>query len=113
MAANIGRWLDEQGVTEVVYKAHPREPEPHELALPRYRELVLDEPLESHLARQTYDVVCGCSSTALITARQILGSGCRIASFGLECMSNLDDGDRNRLLQLMLKFKVEVHSLVG
>jgi Alpha-2,8-polysialyltransferase (POLYST) len=110
IAADIAVWLEQHGYTDVLYKAHPRETWPRELSRPHYKDLTLNEPLESHLAEHAYDAICGSSSTALVTARQILGSGCRIASFGLECMSNLDAASQERLRSLMQDYGIEVHA---
>lgn len=109
IAADIASWLEQQGFTDVLYKAHPREVWPRELTRVHYKDLTLTEPLECHLAEQAYDAVCGSSSTALITARQILGSDCRIASFGLECMNNLDATSQEQLRRLMQDYNIEVH----
>ncbi|KAB0583521.1 hypothetical protein F7Q92_07535 [Ideonella dechloratans] len=113
IAGAISQWLRDSGVQEVCYKAHPREAAVREFAQPHYRELTLSEPLEMHLAHTRYDVVCSVASTALVTARQIQGAGCRIASFGLERLSNLDDGARARMRDLLLGFGVEVHTADG
>lgn len=110
MAEAMAHWLAGTGVQEILYKAHPREATPREFLQPGYRELVLNEPLEAHLAHERYEVVCSCASTALITARQIQGQDCRIASFGLEWLRNLDANARDRMHRLMQAFSVEVYT---
>jgi hypothetical protein len=108
VADAMAAWLAGQGLTEVWYKAHPREPAQREFMQPHYRELLLDGPLESHLGEQGYAAVCGCSSTALVTARQLQGGACRIASFGLERLNERSNVDRATLRELMQAFQVEL-----
>lgn len=109
IALSMGRWLSAQGFSQVFYQPHPREREAREFAQPGYQMLRLSEPLESHLGHTHYDAVCGCASTALVMARQILGPGCRILSFGLECTTHLSPEAMADLKGLLQGFDVELH----
>jgi hypothetical protein len=108
IARSMGRWLAAQGFEQVWYQPHPREREDREFAQPGYDLLRLNEPLESHLGHTAYDAVCGCASTALVMARQILGPSCRIVSFGLECTTHLSPESMADLRQLLKGFDIEL-----
>lgn len=108
IARSMGRWLAAQGFEQVWYQPHPREREDREFAQPGYDLLRLNEPLESHLGHTAYDAVCGCASTALVMARQILGPSCRIVSFGLECTTHLSPESMADLQQLLKGFDIEL-----
>lgn len=77
----ISSWLKTQGITRVVYKAHPRDPN-YELRVPESQVLDITEPLESHMATHHYRAVIGVNSTALYLARQIYGPEVPVVSFG-------------------------------
>ncbi len=80
-ALAIEHWLREQGIRDVDYKPHPKDPR-RELNRPGYRLIELDEPLESFLARSTYSHILGVRSSVLPLARQIYGDSARIMAFG-------------------------------
>lgn len=105
----IARWLADAGISDVVYKAHPRDRLPYDLKSPEQRLLSIDEPIESHMAAQPYAVVIGCCSTVLFLARQIYGPDVRILSFGLDHVRFKDDEKRKNLIDLMEKFAIEIH----
>ena len=105
----ISEWLGQVQPGPVDYKAHPREGARHELCEPGYRELRIDEPLESYLAHQRYTLVAGCCSTVLFLARQIYGPDVRIAAFGIDRVRFKRTGQRERMLALMRDLSIEVH----
>lgn len=105
----ISEWLGQVQPGPVDYKAHPREGARHELREPGYRELRIDEPLESYLAHQRYTLVAGCCSTVLFLARQIYGPDVRIAAFGIDRVRFKRTGQRERMLALMRDLSIEVH----
>jgi hypothetical protein len=105
----IARWLADEGIGDVVYKAHPRDRLPYDLKSPEHRLLSIDEPIETHMAAQLYTVVVGCCSTVLFLARQIYGPDVRILSFGLDHVRFKDDGKHKTLTDLMEKFAIEIH----
>ena len=80
-AQAIERWLRDQGIRDVDYKPHPKDPR-RELNRPGYRVIELDEPLESFLSHSHYSHILGVRSSALPLARQIYGDSARIMAFG-------------------------------
>jgi Alpha-2,8-polysialyltransferase (POLYST) len=74
-------WIAAQGFTEVLYKAHPRDPR-HELKHADDALLLIDEPLESWMAREPCAAVVGVNSTALLMARQLYGTATQVLGFG-------------------------------
>lgn len=109
LAERVDEWLAGLGLSEVHYKAHPRESEGGGLGRPRYQRLTIDEPLEAYLARVPYQVVVGCCSTALYTARQIGGSEMRIAAFGVERVRFKTPDARDNALSLIRQLGIELH----
>lgn len=81
MTASIRAWLDRQGIADIDYKAHPKDPE-HELRHPDYRLIEPDCALEVHMARTPYDAVVGVRSSALLFARQIYPPAVPVVAFG-------------------------------
>lgn len=81
IVSSISSWLKAQGITKVIYKAHPRDPN-CELRVPESQVLSITEPLESHMATHHYRAVIGVNSTALYLARQIYGPEVSVVSFG-------------------------------
>jgi hypothetical protein len=74
-------WLHSRGITEVVYKAHPKD-QRAELSMPGDEQLRIDEPLEQWLSGQHFDAVVGVRSTSLVFARQVFGQGTEVCAFG-------------------------------
>lgn len=109
IAAAMGRWLQAKGALQIHYKPHPREGERLEFAQPGYDTLHISEPLEAYLAREPYDLIVGCYSTALFTARQVVGPQPCIAAFGLERVRFKDAETRENIQQLMAALAIEVH----
>ncbi len=81
VAQQIGEWLGAQGVQDIDYKGHPKDPN-RELNRPDYRVVDPGEALESYMSRQTYRFVVGVRSSALLFARQIYGEDTRVIAFG-------------------------------
>jgi hypothetical protein len=79
-------WIDARGLTQVLYKAHPRDPR-HELKRAGDELLEIDEPLESWMAREPCAAVVGVHSTALLMARQIYGPSTQVLGFGWDRVS--------------------------
>lgn len=100
LGLEIEAWAKAQGIGRVRYKAHPRDTT-NELRRPGYEDLVLDEPLECHLARTRYRAVLGVYSTALFTARQIGGPSLPILSFGMDRVRFRRAQTRQDVLELM------------
>lgn len=113
IAQAVAAWLAGQGATEIHYKPHPREGTQGEFMQPGYQRLEITEPLEAYLAREPYGLVAGCYSTALFTARQIAGPGCRIAAFGLERVRFKGEEKRENVKRLMAALAIEMHSAAG
>lgn len=81
LAVHISDWLTEQGIEEVHYKAHPKDPR-HGLIQSHYRVIELEQPLETWMSTQHYDIVVGVRSSALLFAGQIYEKGTRVVAFG-------------------------------
>ncbi len=107
IAATIERWLVGHGVKEIHYKAHPRESDLDDFMRPSYRRLQVTEPLELYLSREPYGFIVGCYSTALFTARQIVGGDCRVAGVGVERVHFKDEEKRENVLRLMVTLSIE------
>ncbi|GIZ51277.1 alpha-2,8-polysialyltransferase family protein [Noviherbaspirillum aridicola] len=80
VTVQIREWLAREGIEEVDYKAHPKDPK-HEMRHPDYRLINPEGVLESYLASVDYDVVIGVRSSALLFARFIYQDRVRILSF--------------------------------
>lgn len=77
----IREWLRQQGISEIDYKAHPKDPT-HGLRHSDYRLIEPEGALESFLASTDYDVVIGVRSSALMFARFVYQDEARVLSFG-------------------------------
>lgn len=77
----IRDWLRQEGVEEIDYKAHPKDPT-KELMHPDYRLIDPPEALESYLASTHYDLVVGVRSTSLLFAREVYPVSTRVVAFG-------------------------------
>ncbi|GAB3553866.1 hypothetical protein GCM10027343_41220 [Noviherbaspirillum agri] len=77
----IRDWLFRQGIDDVDYKSHPKDPA-HELSHPSYRVIDPACALESYMASTYYDVVVGVRSSALLFARQIYPTSVHVLAFG-------------------------------
>lgn len=81
ITAEIRAWLRAEGVSDIRYKPHPRDPH-HELKHEDYAVVALDEPLETWMSREPHDLVAGVHSTALLFARQVYGERAQVRGFG-------------------------------
>jgi len=81
VAEEIAGWLAAQGVREIDYKGHPKDPN-RELNRPAYRVVEPGEALETYMSTQAYRFVVGVRSSALMFARQIYGDEARVVAFG-------------------------------
>lgn len=106
VARSIERWLAGQGITDVRFKSHPRDPA-HDLPRPQWPQLDIDVPLEQHLAEVRYDAVVGVTSTTLFLARQICGPDLRLAAFGTDRFDWRAPGKREEVLALMQRLGIE------
>lgn len=91
-------WIAERGFTEVLYKAHPRDPR-HELRAAGDALLEIDEPLESWMAREPCAAVVGVNSTALLMACQLYGPATEVVSFGWDRVRFRSDAAREDALR--------------
>ncbi|MGE0111626.1 polysialyltransferase family glycosyltransferase [Aquabacterium sp.] len=96
----ISSWTKAQGISKVLYKAHPRDPN-HELRIPESQVLNITEPLESHMATHHYRAVIGVNSTALYLARQIYGPEVSVVSFGNDKVHFKNPDQGKKAAQLM------------
>jgi hypothetical protein len=81
LTIEIHDWLASQGITDVDYKGHPKDPM-RELRHPDYRVIEPTGALESYLAETHYDAVVGVRSSALMFARQIYPASVQVMAFG-------------------------------
>ena len=81
VTAQIREWLARRGITDIDYKAHPKDAA-HELRHPDYRLIEPAGALESYLAATPYDAVIGVRSSALMFARQIYPESVPVLAFG-------------------------------
>lgn len=79
----IRDWLARQGITDVHYKQHPKDPN-RELDEPGYELIESEGPLELYMSLHPYSTVVGVRSSALIFAKQIYGARARVLAFGWE-----------------------------
>jgi len=100
----IYRYLKSRGIEQIYYKSHPRD-KTREYGRDEYQELVIDEPLEQHLAHHPYGVVIGVCSTALLTGRMVLPDWCEVVSCGMDKMLFSNEAAR--------KFYLDTFSTLG
>lgn len=81
LTIEIHDWLLSQGITDVDYKGHPKDPQ-QELRHSDYRLIEPKGALESYLASTRYEVVVGVRSSALMFARQIYPESVQVRAFG-------------------------------
>lgn len=99
VALQIEDWLVSQGITQIDYKAHPKDPQ-RELSRPGYQLLDLDEPLEIWLGHTPYRAVVGVRSTALLFARQLAAAQTEVVAFGWERTRFKSAAERNDMRAL-------------
>jgi len=103
----IHRWLRDQGVTAIDYKGHPRDPR-NELMSEGDQSLLLNEPIESYLARTHYDFIVGVRSTVLLFARQIYGPQSRVLAFGWDVVLFKSPEERKDMEEVFANSGVEL-----
>lgn len=106
----IYSYLNACGIEEIYYKSHPRETN-REYALDNYSEIILDKPLEHHLAEFPYGIVIGVYSTGLITGRLILPDWCKVVSCGINLVNFTSEEERNILIEIFEKLNVDMLSV--
>jgi hypothetical protein len=83
VTGRMRRWLEDEGIAEVDYKAHPKD-DSNDLGHPDYRPIEPAGALESHMAQTPYAAVIGVRSSSLLLARQIYPAQVRVIAFGWE-----------------------------
>lgn len=81
LTIEIHDWLTSRGITDIDYKAHPKDPV-QELRHDDYRVIEPSDALESYLAATHYDAVVGVRSSTLLFARQIYPENIEVVAFG-------------------------------
>lgn len=94
MISAMRDWLALNGITEIDYKAHPKDPA-HELRHTDYRVVDPACALESYMASVHYDVVLGVRSSALLFARQIYPPSVKVIAFGWNKVRFKSQEERN------------------
>ena len=100
------------GINDITYKLHPRDQQ-RELSHPDYKELVIDEPLETYMASNNYDLVISVVSTALLTARMILPDSCRVIAYGMNILKYRSERNKKNVESTFISLGIEMvnHSL--
>ena len=83
IAERIEARLAAQGIRQVLYKGHPKDPN-RELFRPGYEVIEPDEPLETWMSHERFDVVIGVRSSSLLFARQLYGPATEVVALGWE-----------------------------
>lgn len=102
----IRAWLAAKGMTQIDYKAHPKDPL-HELRVPEYTLIEPAGALESYLATARYDVVVGVRTSTLLFARQIYPASVEVVAFGWERVRFKSDEERNDMKNAFASCGVE------
>ena len=103
----IRDYLKRCGIEEVFYKSHPRDAT-REYGLDEYKELIIDEPLEQHLARHPYGIVIGVCSTALLTGRMVMPEWCEVVSCGMNLIKMNKDNDNTFYIKTFETLRVKI-----
>lgn len=106
ITATIRKWLRENGVSHMDYKAHPDDPF-FELCTPDYHQLEPATPLEDLLDRGQYGVVIGVASSAQVTAKLILGDQARVISVGYDLLTGMKKHEFDALKLAFAQLGVE------
>ena len=107
MLAWIREWLARHDVTEIDYKAHPKDPA-HELRHPDYHLIDPTGALETYLASTNYDFVIGVRSSALLFARQIYPQAVEVVAFGWDRVRFKSKAEQNDMKKTFLMCGVKV-----
>ena len=108
VTAQIRAWLAQHDITEIDYKAHPKDPA-HELRDPDYHLIDPAGALESYLASTDYDAVLGVRSSALLFARQIYPQSVDVVAFGWERVRFKSEAERNDMKKTFSMCGVEFY----
>lgn len=100
-------YLVEQGITDVDYKAHPKD-DGFGLRHPDYRLIEPSGALESYLASTPYDLVLGVRSTTLLFARQIYPASTKVIGFGWERIRFKSPKEKDDMTKTFLACGVEL-----
>ena len=103
----ISDYLLANGIEEIHYKSHPRD-KTREYALDGYRELVINKPLEHHLAEHPYGIVIGVCSTGLLTGRMVLPEWCKVISYGINLMKFDNGKEQDNFIDIFGRLGVEI-----
>lgn len=103
----IHDYLKAQGITNVEYKAHPKD-DAFGLRHSEYRLIEPSGALESYLVETPYDFVVGVRSTTLLFARQIYPESVKVIAFGWERIRFKSDAERNDMKKTFLTCGVEL-----
>lgn len=107
VSLGIREFIAACGIDYIDYKSHPRDKE-KEFGHPDYTELVIEKPLETHLASNHYDLVIGVDSTSLLTARMILPASCRVVSYGMDMIIYRGTEDKTKIGSPFVSLGVEM-----
>lgn len=103
----IRSFIDKCGINEIEYKSHPRDHN-KELYHIDYKEITIDRPLEAYLAYNSFDLIIGVFSAALLTARLILPKTCRVVAYGTDVVRYRGNREKTSILSSFALLKVEL-----
>ena len=106
LTMEIHDWLAAQGITQVDYKGHPKDPE-QELRHSDYRLIEPQGALESYLAATHYDAVVGVRSSALMFARQIYPKNTDVVAFGWDRVKFKSEDEKQDMKKAFVACGVE------
>jgi hypothetical protein len=107
VSKEIRDWLFGQGITEIHYKGHPKDPH-RELCEPEYRMLDIDEPLEVFMSHSPYEMVAGVRSSALVFARQLRPTSTRVLSFGFDALRFKSEAEKDAMTKTFTECSIEI-----
>ena len=102
----IHNYLHHAGITEVDYKAHPRDKR-NELFVDTYQPLEIDTPLEYYLFNNPYKVIIGINSTTLLLVK-LLDKSCEAISFYPDLIKYKKAGELEENSRLFSRLGVEI-----
>lgn len=106
VTAEIREWLAQHDITEIDYKAHPKD-KALELCHPDYKLIDPVGALESYLASTYYDAVIGVRSSALLFARQLYPQSVDVIALGWDRVRFKSEAERNYMKKTFLMCGVE------
>jgi len=107
LADAIRHWLKNQGVSEIYYKGHPKDPN---LELFHQDYILVDstEPVEKHIASHFYSHIVGVRSTALITAVQLYKNETKVVSYGLDLVSFKNEAEKSSMIHTFKTLGIDI-----